>query len=174
MMFASFVVSVGVFLDLLGEAPRSDPVQVEKLFSWVPVSTLHVDMAFLVDPLSITMCLFVTGVGALIHLYAVGYMHGDPKFSKFFLYMNLFALSMLRARARREHARHVPRLGGRRHVLVPVDLVLAHARVGGDRRQEGVRHQPGGRLGLHAGDVPRLLGGRHAELRRNQRGRRGR
>jgi NADH-quinone oxidoreductase subunit L len=41
------------------------------------------------------MCLFVTGIGALIHLYAVGYMHGDPRFSKFFLYLNLFALSML-------------------------------------------------------------------------------
>ena len=41
------------------------------------------------------MCLFVTGVGALIHLFAVGYMHGDPKFSKFFLYMNLFVLSMV-------------------------------------------------------------------------------
>ena len=52
-------------------------------------------MAFLADPLSITMCLFVTGVGTLIHLYAIGYMHGDPKFSKFFLYLNLFAFSML-------------------------------------------------------------------------------
>ena len=52
-------------------------------------------MAFLADPLSITMCLFVTGIGALIHLYAIGYMHGDPKFSKFFLYLNLFAFSML-------------------------------------------------------------------------------
>ena len=41
------------------------------------------------------MCLFVTGIGALIHLYAIGYMHGDPKFSKFFLYLNLFAVSML-------------------------------------------------------------------------------
>ena len=41
------------------------------------------------------MCLFVTGVGTLIHVYAVGYMHGDPKFSKFFCYLNLFAFSML-------------------------------------------------------------------------------
>jgi NADH-quinone oxidoreductase subunit L len=94
MMFSSFVVSLGVFADLLGE-PEGRRVHIETLFSWVPVSTLQVDMAFLVDPLSITMCLFVTGVGALIHLYAVGYMHGDPKFSKFFLYMNLFALAML-------------------------------------------------------------------------------
>jgi NADH-quinone oxidoreductase subunit L len=52
-------------------------------------------MAFLADPLSIAMCLFVTGIGALIHLYAIGYMHGDPKFSKFFVYLNLFAFSML-------------------------------------------------------------------------------
>ena len=44
---------------------------------------------------AITMCLFVTGIGTLIHLYAIGYMHGDPKFSKFFLYLNLFAFSML-------------------------------------------------------------------------------
>jgi NADH-quinone oxidoreductase subunit L len=56
---------------------------------------LHVDLAFLADPLSITMALFVTGIGTLIHLYAIGYMHGDPKFSKFFIYLNLFVFSML-------------------------------------------------------------------------------
>ena len=67
---------------------------VETLFSWVPVGALQVDMAFLADPLSITMCLFVTGIGSLIHLFSIGYMHGDPKFSKFFLYLNLFVLSM--------------------------------------------------------------------------------
>ena len=68
---------------------------VAKLFTWVPVGSLKVDLAFLADPLSITMCLFVTGIGTLIHLYAIGYMHGDPKFSKFFLYLNLFVFSML-------------------------------------------------------------------------------
>jgi len=94
MMVASFAVSAGAFFDLLG-TPEEDRTHIEELFSWVPVSTLDVKMAFLADPLSITMCLFVTGVGALIHLYAIGYMHGDPKFSKFFLYLNLFALSML-------------------------------------------------------------------------------
>ena len=65
------------------------------IFTWIPVGALHVDLAFLADPLSITMCLFVTGVGALIHLYSIGYMHGDPKFSKFFLYLNLFVFAML-------------------------------------------------------------------------------
>ncbi|MCZ7527617.1 MAG: NADH-quinone oxidoreductase subunit L [Acidimicrobiia bacterium] len=52
-------------------------------------------LGFLADPLSVTMILFVTGVGALIHLYSVGYMHGDPRFSRFFGYLNLFAAAML-------------------------------------------------------------------------------
>ena len=94
MVAASFVVSTLVFFDLLSR-PEEERETVVTLFSWLPVGSLQVDMAFLADPLSITMCLFVTGVGALIHLYAIGYMHGDPKFSKFFLYLNLFAFSML-------------------------------------------------------------------------------
>ena len=63
--------------------------------TWLPVGGLQVDVGFLVDPLSITMALFVTGIGTLIHLYSIGYMHGDPKFSKFFVYLNLFVFSML-------------------------------------------------------------------------------
>ena len=47
------------------------------------------------DPLSITWILLVTGVGSLIHIYSIGYMHGDPLFSRFFAYLNLFAASML-------------------------------------------------------------------------------
>jgi NADH-quinone oxidoreductase subunit L len=91
---AAFVVTVGVFFDMLNN-PAEDRSHITTLFSWVPVSSLQVDLAFLADPLSITMALFVTGIGTLIHLYAIGYMHGDPKFSKFFLYLNLFAFSML-------------------------------------------------------------------------------
>ena len=90
----AFVVTVGVFFDLLSK-PAEERQHISKVFSWVPVGSLKVDLAFLADPLSITMCLFVTGIGTLIHLYAIGYMHGDPRFSKFFLYLNLFALSML-------------------------------------------------------------------------------
>jgi NADH-quinone oxidoreductase subunit L len=94
MVGGSFAVTVGVFIDLLSKTPE-ERSHVETLFSWVPVDSLQVDLAFLADPLSITMCLFVTGISALIHLYAVGYMHGDQRFSKFFLYLNLFVLSML-------------------------------------------------------------------------------
>ena len=68
---------------------------VSRLFEWMPIGDLKVDAALLVDPLSMTMALFVTGVGTLIHLYSVGYMAGDPKYSKFFLYLNLFLFSML-------------------------------------------------------------------------------
>ncbi len=91
---AAFVVTAGVFFDLLSHSAE-EREHVDTVFSWVPLGSLQVDMAFLADPLSITMCLFVTGIGTLIHLYAVGYMHGDPRFSKFFLYLNLFAVSML-------------------------------------------------------------------------------
>ena len=68
---------------------------ISTLFEWMPIGGLEVDAALLVDPLSMTMALFVTGVGTLIHLYSVGYMAGDPKYSKFFLYLNLFLFSML-------------------------------------------------------------------------------
>ncbi len=90
----AFIVTVGVYFDLLSKSVE-EREHIDTVFSWVPVGSLQVDLAFLADPLSITMCLFVTGIGTLIHLYAIGYMHGDPRFSKFFLYLNLFALSML-------------------------------------------------------------------------------
>ena len=63
------------------------------LFSWIPI--LGVDASLLWDPLAATMTLVVTGVGALIHIYAIGYMHGDDRFPRFFAYMNLFIASML-------------------------------------------------------------------------------
>ena len=94
MVGAAFLVTVGVFFDLMSKTPQ-ERAHVATLFQWVPVGELRVDLAFLADPLSITMCLFVTGIGTLIHVYAVGYMHGDPRFSKFFLYLNLFVFSML-------------------------------------------------------------------------------
>ena len=90
-VLGSFVVAVGAYVDLVSR-DAEERHHVVTLFSWVPVGALQVDMAFLADPLSITMCLFVTGIGSLIHLFAIGYMHGDPKFSKFFLYLNLFVL----------------------------------------------------------------------------------
>jgi len=94
MPIASFLVTVSVYFDLLSRSSE-ERNEVVTLFSWIPVGALNIDVALLADPLSITMALFITGIGSLIHLYAIGYMHGDPNFSKFFLYLNLFVFSML-------------------------------------------------------------------------------
>ena len=94
MTAASFVVVGLIYLDMVS-MPEEDRRRIVTLYSWIPVGDLQIDLAFLADPLSITMTLFITGIGSLIHLYAIGYMHGDPKFPKFFMYLNLFVFSML-------------------------------------------------------------------------------
>ncbi len=92
MIGLSFVWTVVTFLALRDVEPRS---HVRNIFTWFPSGGFQVKMGFLVDPLSVTMLLFVTGVGSLITLYSIGYMHGDERFSRFFAYMNLFAASMI-------------------------------------------------------------------------------
>jgi len=91
----SFVVACVTFAGLLQKPSGPGREVVEGWFSWITVGGLQVKAAALVDPLSMTMALFVTGVSALIHLYSIGYMKGDPDYPKFFLYMNLFVASML-------------------------------------------------------------------------------
>ncbi|MBK9737350.1 MAG: NADH-quinone oxidoreductase subunit L [Saprospiraceae bacterium] len=65
------------------------------LFTWMNVGNLNVPMAFLIDHLSILMMLIITGIGSLIHIYSIGYMHGDKGFNRFFSYLNLFIFFML-------------------------------------------------------------------------------
>ncbi|MDP8992704.1 MAG: NADH-quinone oxidoreductase subunit L [Actinomycetota bacterium] len=90
----SFLASVATFFDLLGHKGEEREVT-KHVFTWLKVGGFESEIALLVDPLSVTMALFVTGVGMLIHLYSIGYMEGDPGFSRFFAYLNLFAFSML-------------------------------------------------------------------------------
>jgi len=94
MVAASFVASIALFLSVRSDGGEHHVLH-QTLFEWMPSGGFQVSFGFLADPLSVTMCLFVTGVAALIHLYSIAYMHGDPNFSKFFLYMNLFVFSML-------------------------------------------------------------------------------
>ena len=94
LMGSSFAVSLLSFLSL-SRLPAEERGHVRNLFTWFQSGGFSVKLGFLVDPLSVTMILFVTGVGTLIHLYSVGYMHGDERFSRFFAYLNLFAASML-------------------------------------------------------------------------------
>ena len=90
----SFVVACVVFAGLLDRSGAARSFT-QDLFTWIPVGGLQVHAALLIDPLSMTMALFVTGVSALIHLYSIGYMGDDPDYPKFFLYLNLFVASML-------------------------------------------------------------------------------
>lgn len=91
---ASFVLAVGIFLELLGMPAASRSVQ-KIVFTWILSGDLNVPFGFLVDPLSMVMLLVVTGVGFLIHVYSIGYMHGELGFRRFFAYLNLFVFNML-------------------------------------------------------------------------------
>jgi len=90
----AFAIGVAVLLDLLS-LPAEQREHVVELFPWIEAGGLSLRVSFLVDPLSLTMVLVVTGVGALIHVYGVGYMEGDPRFERFFAYLNLFVFFML-------------------------------------------------------------------------------
>jgi NADH-quinone oxidoreductase subunit L len=74
--------------------PPAEPLTV-RYWSWLPVGALQVDVALQLDQLSAVMILIVTGVGALIHLYSVGYMHEDEGYARYFAYLNLFVFFML-------------------------------------------------------------------------------
>ncbi len=90
-LIAAFLVALGVY----AEVARADAPAIVRLWSWLPVGRLQVDLAFQVDRLSTVMLLIVTGVGSLIHLFSIGYMREDPGYARFFAYMNLFVAFML-------------------------------------------------------------------------------
>jgi NADH-quinone oxidoreductase subunit L len=89
---ASFLYGLAAFAALLGLEERTATV---RLWSWVPVSQLQIDLGLLLDPLSATFVLLITGVGLLIHIYSLGYMSHDPRRRLFFGYLNLFIAAML-------------------------------------------------------------------------------
>jgi NADH-quinone oxidoreductase subunit L len=89
----SFVLGLIFFISLRGlSGSRAAELS---LFDFIAVGRLHVDFGFLFDPLSGVFVLLITGVGSLIHLYAVGYMAHDPGRRRFFGYFNLFVAAML-------------------------------------------------------------------------------
>jgi len=90
----SFLLSAGVFLEL-AFSPAALRSRELYLFEWIAAGGLRVPAAFLIDQLSVVMMLVVTGVGFLIHVYAIGYMHRDRGFFRFFAYLNLFVFAML-------------------------------------------------------------------------------
>ncbi|MDO8971021.1 MAG: NADH-quinone oxidoreductase subunit L [Saprospiraceae bacterium] len=89
-LLISFILSVMCF----NQVAETGSIQVT-LYNFFTVGNLSADFGFLVDHLSVWMMLIVTGVGFLIHVYSIGYMHEDEGFWKFFAYLNLFIFSML-------------------------------------------------------------------------------
>jgi NADH-quinone oxidoreductase subunit L len=92
-LLASFAVAVLV-VRALAQAHPEAPV-VFQYWNWIPVGTLQVSYALQVDALSAVMMLVVTGVGSLIHIFSVGYMHEDEGYARYFAYLNLFVFFML-------------------------------------------------------------------------------
>ena len=87
----SFAVSVLFFIDLQSTG-KSSSIQ---LFDWIQLQSISIHFGFLFDQLSILWLLFVTGIGSLIHLYSISYMHEDENMHKFFAYLNLFVFFMI-------------------------------------------------------------------------------
>ncbi len=90
----SFLLSCSLFFELKALAPEARQIG-QTLFPWISADLFHVDVAFLLDPLSAVMILVVSGVGFLIHIYSIGYMAHDPGYGRYFAYLNLFMFAML-------------------------------------------------------------------------------
>jgi NADH-quinone oxidoreductase subunit L len=93
-ILGAFVSSLGAFVSLLGKEPEQRIVT-SNAFDYLKTTGVNVDLGILVDPLSIFMCLVVSGVSFLIHVYSVAYMDSDAGYRRFFAYLNYFVFSML-------------------------------------------------------------------------------
>src|SRR2546423_7699452 len=89
----AFGLAVAMWQAMAGAHPGAPFIQ--RYFSWMPVGDLQIDAALQLDQLSMVMVLVVTGVGALIHIFSVGYMRDDPGYPRYFAYLNLFVFFML-------------------------------------------------------------------------------
>ncbi len=87
----SFLLSICFFAQL---NQNGKPFEIS-LFDWIQVSNFKLDFGILLDQLSLLWLLFVTGIGSLIHLYSISYMHDDENMHKFFAYLNLFVFFMI-------------------------------------------------------------------------------
>jgi NADH-quinone oxidoreductase subunit L len=93
-LIASFILTAFIWMAMRGVGEMHAPF-IQRYFSWLPVGDLRIDAAFQLDQLSMMMTLVVTGVGALIHIFSVGYMQDDPGYPRYFAYLNLFVFFML-------------------------------------------------------------------------------
>ncbi|MFZ1664700.1 MAG: NADH-quinone oxidoreductase subunit L [Flavobacteriales bacterium] len=94
-MLGTAMVALGFVASLLLFLGHDGETHIVHLFSWIHVGAMDIPFAFQIDALSLWMMLIVTGIGTLIHLYSIGYMHDDPRVATFFAQLNLFSFSML-------------------------------------------------------------------------------
>src|SRR4051812_4522827 len=92
-LIVAFLLALGMWWAMVGA--HAEAPYVQRYFSWMPVGDLQIEAAFQLDQLSIIMILVITGVGALIHIFSVGYMQEDPGYPRYFAYLNLFVFFML-------------------------------------------------------------------------------
>jgi NADH-quinone oxidoreductase subunit L len=92
-LILTFLLALGIWQAMAVARPEAPFIQ--NYFSWMPAGELQVDAAFQLDQLSMVMILVITGVGALIHIFSVGYMRDDPGYPRYFSYLNLFIAFML-------------------------------------------------------------------------------
>ena len=90
----SFVASIGALIEMQ-DLPAEERHLVDSAWTYAATAGVDVDVAILIDPLSVFMCLVVSGVSTLIHVYSVAYMGGDRGFARYFAYLNYFVFSML-------------------------------------------------------------------------------
>jgi NADH-quinone oxidoreductase subunit L len=92
-LIVTFLLALGIWQAMAAANPEAPFIQT--YFSWMPSGDLQIDAAFQLDQLSMVMILVITGVGALIHIFSVGYMREDPGYPRYFSYLNLFVSFML-------------------------------------------------------------------------------
>src|SRR5208283_2188353 len=93
-VIAAFILAIRAFIAMIA-LPPENRFMLDDLWKWFDVGGLNLDIAFWLDPLSMVMTLIVTGVGGLIHIYSIGYMHDDDGYWRFFGWLNLFTFAML-------------------------------------------------------------------------------
>lgn len=90
LVFVSLIASLVIFVDVLQGNTFNGSV-----YTWMVLGETHFEIGFLIDSLSATMMVVVTLVSLMVHIYTIGYMHGDPGYQRFFSYISLFTFSML-------------------------------------------------------------------------------
>ena len=93
-VIGAFAVAFALFVSLMGLPAEERSITIV-FWEWIKIGSFEVPAAVLYDPLSAVMALVVTGVGALIHVYSIGYMDHEPRYQRFFFYLNFFILAML-------------------------------------------------------------------------------